>query len=265
MEFIKNTDIDIYRLILKESKRQQNNLELIASENATSPSVMEVVGSILTNKYAEGYPHKRYYGGCEIVDEIENLAIERAKSLFDAEAVNVQPHSGSQANMAVYMAELSVGDKVMGMGLMEGGHLTHGSPVNFSGKLYEFYSYGIDYQTGLLDYDQIANQAKKIQPKMIVAGASAYPRKIDFSKFRQIADSCEAILLVDIAHIAGLIASGEHVSPIPYADYVTSTTHKTLRGPRGGIILTSSDKIKKINSLIFPRYSRRSFNACCRW
>ncbi len=249
---LKDFDPEIAECIKREEIRQEENIELIASENATLESVLEATGSCLTNKYAEGYPGKRYYGGCEVVDEAESLAIERAKSLFKAEAVNVQPHSGSQANMAVYMAELSPGDKILGMNLSEGGHLTHGSPVNFSGKLYEAHFYGVDHETGQIDYDLLQKRANEVKPKMIVAGASAYPRLIDFSKFRKIADACGAVLMVDMAHIAGLVAAGVHPSPIPYADYVTTTTHKTLRGPRGGLILTDAKRIKKINSSIFP-------------
>ena len=249
---LQKIDSDVYNIIQRETQRQEETIELIASENATSPAVMEAQGSALTNKYAEGYPSKRYYGGCHVVDEVEALAISRAKELFRAEAVNVQPHSGSQANMAVYLAELQPGDKVMGMNLAEGGHLTHGAKVNFSGKLFDVVSYGINSETGLMDYDAIIRMAEKEKPKMIVAGASAYPRMIDFAKFRQAADACGAILMVDMAHIAGLVAAGVHPSPIPYADYVTTTTHKTLRGPRGGLILTKESNIKKINSLIFP-------------
>ena len=247
-----NIDPEIASVIKRESERQEHGLELIASENATHLAVMEACGSTLTNKYAEGYPAKRYYGGCEAVDEAEELAIDRAKALFDAEAANVQAHSGSQANMAVYMAELQPGDKILGMDLSEGGHLTHGSPVNFSGKLYNVEFYGLDHDSGCIDYDKLAEHAKAFQPKMIVAGASAYPRVIDFKRFRKIADDCGSLLLVDMAHIAGLVAAREHPSPIPYADYVTTTTHKTLRGPRGGLILTRKEKLKKINAAIFP-------------
>lgn len=253
MSFLEQTDKEILEIINKEKERQELGLELIASENYCSQAVMQAQGSCLTNKYAEGYPGKRYYGGCEFVDLAESLAIERLKTLFNAKYVNVQPHSGSGANMAVYMAALNPGDTIMGMALDEGGHLTHGSPVNFSGKLYNIVSYGLNPETEVLDYEQIAKVAKEHKPKMIVAGASAYPRIIDFSKFREIADSVGALLLVDMAHIAGLVAAGLHPSPLPYADFVTSTTHKTLRGPRGGIILSNNETwFKKLNSLIFP-------------
>ena len=248
---LKEFDEEIYKQIEKENERQEKSIELIASENATFKEVMEVQGSCLTNKYAEGYPKKRYYGGCDFVDEVELVAIERAKQMFKAEYANVQPHSGSQANLAIYLAELKPGDKVMGMNLSEGGHLTHGSPVNFSGRLFEVVSYGLNEQ-GFLDYDKMREEAKKHRPKMIIAGASAYPRTIDFKIFREIADEIDAILLADIAHIAGLVVAGEHPSPIPYADYVTTTTHKTLRGPRGGLILSNKEKAKKINSIVFP-------------
>jgi glycine hydroxymethyltransferase len=253
MSFLESTDKDILDIIKKEQERQELGLELIASENYCSQAVMEAQGSCLTNKYAEGYPGKRYYGGCEFVDHAEQLAIDRLKKLFNAEYANVQPHSGSGANMGVYMASIKPGDTVLGMSLDEGGHLTHGSPVNFSGKLYNFVSYGLNPETELIDYDQVAALAKEHKPQMIVAGASAYPRVIDFAKFREIADSVGALLLVDMAHIAGLVAAGEHPSPLPYADFVTSTTHKTLRGPRGGIILTNKEEwFKKLNSVIFP-------------
>jgi glycine hydroxymethyltransferase len=245
-------DTKILDLINKEAKRQKNNIELIASENFVSQDILLAQGSILTNKYAEGYPGSRYYGGCEWVDEVERVAIERAKQLFGAEHVNVQPHSGSQANAAVYSAFLSHGDVVLAMDLAHGGHLTHGSPVNFSGKTYNFYHYGVDKETHLIDYDQVREQAKRLQPKMIVAGASAYSRIIDFVKFREIADEVEAYLMVDMAHISGLVATGAHPSPIPYADFVTSTTHKTLRGPRGGIILTKKEYGSSIDKAIFP-------------
>lgn len=221
----------------KELERQRTHLELIASENFVSPAVMAAMGSHLTNKYAEGYPGKRYYGGCEYVDIVEEIAIERAKQLFGAEHANVQPHSGAQANTAVYFAMLEPGDTILGMNLAHGGHLTHGSPVNISGKYFNIIPYGVDSETGYIDYDRLADLAKKHRPKMIVAGASAYPRIIDFKKFRQIADQVDALLMVDIAHIAGLIAAGLHPNPVPYADFVTTTTHKTLRGPRGGMIL----------------------------
>lgn len=246
-------DTEIFNLIQQESQRQHDGLEMIASENYTSLAVMQAQGSVLTNKYAEGYPHKRYYGGCEFVDQIEALAIERAKSLFNAGYANVQPHAGSQANMAVYMASLKPGDTVLGMDLSHGGHLTHGSPVNFSGLLYKAASYKLDPNTGLLNYDLILEAAIQAHPKLIIAGYSAYPRFLDFAKFRQIADRVGAQLLVDMAHFAGLVASGHHESPMAYADYVTTTTHKTLRGPRGGLILTNhEEKAKLMNSRIFP-------------
>ncbi len=249
---LKNTDVEIYNAIQKELERQQLGLEMIASENYTSKAVMEAQGSVLTNKYAEGYPGKRYYGGCEYVDVVESLAISRACELFQAPAANVQPHSGSQANMAVYLAELKAGERVMGMDLSHGGHLTHGSPVNFSGLLFQVASYGLDPQTSLLNYQDILNKAKEFKPKMIIAGYSAYPRILDFAKFREIADSVGATLMVDMAHFAGLVAGGAHPNPVPYAHYVTSTTHKTLRGPRGGLILTTEENAKKVNSKIFP-------------
>jgi len=235
------SDPEIFDLIRREEQRQQHNLELIASENIASTAVREAMSSVLTDKYAEGYPGARYYGGCEVVDEVENLARDRAKELFGAAYANVQVHSGSQANTAVYFTFLKPGDKVMGMDLSHGGHLTHGSPVNFSGQLYDFVAYGIDRETGLLDYNRIADQAKEVRPKMITVGASAYSRAIDFKAFREIADSVGAFLFADIAHPAGLIAKGDLPSPIPYAHVVTSTTHKTLRGPRGGIILMGQD------------------------
>jgi glycine hydroxymethyltransferase len=250
--FLKSVDPEIYNAIGKELVRQQTGLEMIASENYTSQAVMEAQGSVLTNKYAEGYPGKRYYGGCEYVDIVETLAIERVKKLFGAEAANVQPHSGSQANMAVYLAALKAGDRVLGMDLSHGGHLTHGSPVNFSGILYEAKGYGIDPKTHLLNYDNILEIAREFKPQMIIAGYSAYPRALDFVKFKEIADEVGAKLLVDMAHFAGLVAGGVHSNPVPYADYVTSTTHKTLRGPRGGLILCSEENAKKINSKIFP-------------
>ena len=243
----------VFDLINKEWLRQQDGLELIASENYTSPAVMEAQGSILTNKYAEGYPNKRYYGGCQFVDDIEELAIARAKKLFGAEYTNVQPHSGSQANMAAYFALLEPGDTILGMDLSQGGHLTHGSPVNFSGKLFKAVSYGVDNISECIEYNSIYDIAQQTQPRLIIAGASAYPRFIDFKKFREIADSVNAFLLVDMAHVAGLVATGLHPHPFPHAHIVTSTTHKTLRGPRGGIILTNDSKLaKKINSNIFP-------------
>lgn len=252
MESLKTTDPEVYNLIQKEHERQKHGLEMIASENYVSKAVLEAQGSILTNKYAEGYPKKRYYGGCEFVDGIEQYAIDRAKELFGAEHANVQPHAGSQANMAVYLAALKPGDKVLGMDLSQGGHLTHGSPVNFSGLLFEMSSYGIDSKTHLIDYNVVADQAKKHKPKMIIAGYSAYPRTLDFKKFREIADSVGAKLHVDMAHFAGLVASGHHESPVGIADYVTSTTHKTLRGPRGGLILCNEADAKTVNSKIFP-------------
>jgi glycine hydroxymethyltransferase len=249
---IENTDPEIADAIAKELDRQQNNLELIASENIVSPAVMAAQGSVMTNKYAEGYPDKRYYGGCEYVDIAEKLAIERAKELFDAAYVNVQPHSGSQANMAVYFGFLNPGDTVLGMDLSHGGHLTHGSPVSFSGKLFKFVHYGVKKETGTIDYGNLAELAKQHRPKMIVAGASAYSRIIDFEAFAEIAKSVGAYLMVDMAHIAGLVAAGLHPSPIPHADVVTSTTHKTLRGPRGGLILAGTDQTAILNKQIFP-------------
>ena len=246
-------DIELKKALELEEKRQQNNLELIASENYVSPSILELQGSILTNKYAEGYPGKRYYGGCQYIDIFENKAIEYACKLFDVKYANVQPHSGSSANMAVYRALLNNGDKVMGLNLSQGGHLTHGHAINFSGLDYQIIPYNVNPKTELIDYDELRNIALKEKPKMIIAGASAYSRIIDFKKFREIADEVGAYLMVDMAHIAGLVAVGLHPSPIPYADVVTSTTHKTLRGPRGGLILTNNeDIIKKINKVIFP-------------
>ena len=252
MKYLKTTDPEIFAAIQKELKRQNDNLELIASENFTSLAVLEAQGSVLTNKYAEGYPANRWYGGCEHVDVVESLAIERAKELFAAEHVNVQAHSGSQANMAVYFAAVKPGDTVLAMDLAAGGHLTHGHPHNFSGRFFKMVGYGVDKKTESLDYDLIAELAKTHKPKMILAGASAYPRTIDFKKFRQIADSVGAYLFVDMAHIAGLVAAGLHPSPVPYAEFVTSTTHKTLRGPRGGFILCRKEFAKKIDSQIFP-------------
>ncbi|GFH39650.1 serine hydroxymethyltransferase [Pseudolactococcus insecticola] len=246
-------DQDLWDAIHAEEKRQQENIELIASENVVSKAVLAAQGTLLTNKYAEGYPGKRYYGGTECVDVVETLAIERAKALFGAEFANVQAHSGSQANAAAYLALIEPGDTVMGLDLAAGGHLTHGSPVNFSGKTYHFVGYNVDKETELLDYDQILAQAKEVQPKLIVTGASSYSRTIDFAKFREIADAVGAKLMVDMAHIAGLVAAGLHPNPVPYADITTSTTHKTLRGPRGGLILTNDEDLaKKINSAIFP-------------
>ena len=239
-------------LIEKEHMRQTHNIELIASENFCSAEVREASGSILTNKYAEGYPGRRYYGGCVNVDEVEELARTRACELFGAEHANVQPHSGSQANMGVYMAVLQPGDKVLGMDLAAGGHLTHGAKVSFSGKLYDFYSYGVDRETECIDYDAVLAYAKEIQPKMIVCGASAYARSLDFKKFREIADAVGAYLMVDMAHIAGLVAAGFHMNPVPYADFVTTTTHKTLRGPRGGMILCRKEYAKAVDKAVFP-------------
>lgn len=248
-----SSDLEIHKLIQLESQRQELGLELIASENYCSKAVMEAQGSILTNKYAEGYPGKRYYNGCEIIDEIEALAISRLNQIFGSKFANVQPHSGSSANMAVYFSLLNSGDKILGMDLSQGGHLTHGSPVNFSGKLFATSFYGVDESTEILDYDNIRDIAIKEKPRLIIAGASAYPRAIDFQKFRSIADEVGAYLMVDMAHIAGLIAAGLHQSPVGLADVITSTTHKTLRGPRGGIILTNNEDIaKKVNSNIFP-------------
>lgn len=245
-------DLQVKQSIDKELNRQRNHIELIASENFVSQDILEAVGSILTNKYAEGYPNKRYYGGCEFVDEIEQLAINRAKQLFGAEHANVQPHSGSQANMAVYAAILNLGDVVLGMDLLSGGHLTHGHNLSFSGMNYKFYSYGVDPKTELIDYDAVLKIAKEVKPKLIVAGASSYPRVIDFKKFREIADAVGAKLMVDMAHIAGLVATGVHPSPVPYADFVTSTTHKTLRGPRGGFILCKKEYAEILDKRIFP-------------
>ncbi|MHA3850096.1 serine hydroxymethyltransferase [Lactiplantibacillus plantarum] len=245
-------DPEVWAAISKEQARQQNNIELIASENIVSKGVRAAQGSVLTNKYSEGYPGHRFYGGNEYIDQVETLAIERAKKLFGAEYANVQPHSGSQANAAAYMALIQPGDRVMGMSLDAGGHLTHGSSVNFSGKLYDFQGYGLDPETEELNYDAILAQAQDFQPKLIVAGASAYSRLIDFKKFREIADQVGALLMVDMAHIAGLVAAGLHPNPVPYADVVTTTTHKTLRGPRGGMILAKEKYGKKINSAVFP-------------
>lgn len=252
MDFVTAFDPELGRMIEAEYKRQARNIELIASENIVSEAVMAAMGSVLTNKYAEGYPCKRYYGGCECVDEVENLAIRRVCQLFGAKYANVQPHSGAQANMAVYQALCKPGDTVLGMSLDNGGHLTHGSPVNQSGLLYNIVPYGVD-ENGLIDYDALRELAKKEQPKMIIAGASAYPRAIDFEKFAEIAHEVGAYLFVDMAHIAGLVAAGLHQSPVPYADVVTTTTHKTLRGPRGGVILTNDEELaKKFNKAIFP-------------
>jgi len=252
MSFIEKQDKEIYEVIQNEFNRQNNNIELIASENFVSEAVMEAQGSVLTNKYAEGYPNRRYYGGCEFVDVSETLAIERAKQLFGAEHVNVQPHSGSQANMAVYLVALEHGDTVLGMNLSHGGHLTHGAPVNFSGQFYNFVEYGVDKDSEQIDYDEVLKVAKEHQPKLIVAGASAYSKTIDFKRFREIADEVGAKLMVDMAHIAGLVAVGLHPSPVAYADFVTTTTHKTLRGPRGGMILCKEEYKKQIDKTIFP-------------
>ncbi len=252
VDLIRETDPEIARVIRDEAMRQQSHLELIASENIASPAVMAAQGSILTNKYAEGYPDKRYYGGCEFVDRAEQMAIDRALALFGADSANVQPHSGSQANMAAYFALLEPGDTVLGMDLAHGGHLTHGARVSFSGRLFHFVHYGVNRETEVIDYDQVQRLARQHRPKMIVAGASAYPRFIDFKALSEIARSIEATLMVDMAHIAGLVAAGVHPSPIPHSDVVTSTTHKTLRGPRGGLILARESCGKKINSQVFP-------------
>lgn len=249
---IKEFDIDLYQALEKEVHRQEDNIELIASENYVKPYILEAAGSVLTNKYAEGYPEKRYYGGCENIDTIEQIAIDRAKELFNCDHANVQPHSGSNANFAAYSALIKPGDKVLAMNLTEGGHLTHGSKVNFSGKIYDFYHYGVDNQTGRINYEEVLEKARQIRPQLIVCGASAYPREIDFSKFREIADEVGAILMADIAHIAGLIVAGEHPDPFPYCDVVTSTTHKTLRGPRSGIILCKEEFAKAIDKSVFP-------------
>jgi len=250
---LKQTDPELFYWMAKEEERQREGLEMIASENYTSPAVCMAQGSLLTNKYAEGYPGKRYYGGCKYIDECENLAIKRVKQLFKVNFANVQPHSGSGANMAVFLAELKPGDKIMGLDLSHGGHLTHGSPVNFSGSLFQSCFYSLNLKTERLDFNEIEDQIKKEKPKMIIAGYSAYPREIDFKSFCEIAESYDCLLLVDMAHISGLIAGGVHPSPVPYADYITSTTHKTLRGPRGGIILSQEEsRAKKINSKIFP-------------
>jgi glycine hydroxymethyltransferase len=252
VKFLKAVDPQVYATIRDEIKRQEENLELIASENFTSLAVLEAQGSVLTNKYAEGYPGRRWYGGCENMDAVESLAIERAKKLFGAEHVNVQPHSGSQANMAVYFAAVEPGDTVLAMDLAAGGHLTHGHPHNFSGRFFKMVGYGVDRKTEMLDYDRIMDLAKKHKPKMILAGASAYPRKMDFKAFRKICDKVGAYLFVDMAHIAGLVAAGVHPSPVPYAEFVSSTTHKTLRGPRGGFIICRKEFAKQIDAQIFP-------------
>ncbi|MBU3091916.1 serine hydroxymethyltransferase [Clostridium sp. CM028] len=251
-EYLKNNDLKVYDIIKEENARQEDHIELIASENVVSRAVLEANGSILTNKYAEGYPAKRYYGGCEVVDKIENLARDRMKELFGAEHANVQPHSGSQANMAVYFSVLKPGDTVLGMNLSHGGHLTHGSLVNFSGILYNFVPYGVNLETETIDYEKVRALAKEHNPKMIVIGASAYPRAIDFAAFREICDEVNAYMFVDMAHIAGLVATGAHESPVPYADFVTTTTHKTLRGPRGGAILCKEKYAKQVDKSIFP-------------
>ncbi len=252
IDFVAQYDGELAAMMQRELVRQQDGLELIASENFASPAVIAAMGSVLTNKYAEGLPGKRYYGGCQHVDELESLCIERAKALFGAEFANVQPHSGAQANMAVELALLQPGDTMMGMSLANGGHLSHGSPANISGKYYNVVSYDVNHETGLIDYDQIRDMAKTCQPKLIIAGASAYPRAIDFKLFADIAHEVGAVLMVDMAHIAGLVAGGAHMSPVPYADIVTTTTHKTLRGPRGGLILAKEEFAKKLNSAVFP-------------
>jgi glycine hydroxymethyltransferase len=252
LDSIQQQDPEVYRAILAEAGRQHDYLELIASENFTSRAVLEAAGTVLTNKYAEGYPGRRYYGGCEWVDVVEQLAIDRCKALFGAEHANVQPHAGAPANMAAYLAFLDAGDRILGMSLSHGGHLTHGSPVNFSGQLYDVASYGVREHTGRIDYDEVRDIARKHRPKLIVAGASAYPRLIDFEVFADIAREVDAILMVDMAHIAGLIAGGVHPSPVPYADVVTSTTHKTLRGPRSGFVLSTAEHAKAIDKAVFP-------------
>lgn len=252
MKHLAQQDEQVFKSIQDELGRQRSKIELIASENFVSEAVMEAQGSVLTNKYAEGYPHRRYYGGCEYVDVVEDLARDRAKQIFGAEHANVQPHSGAQANMAVYFTILEQGDTVLGMNLSHGGHLTHGSPVNFSGVQYNFVEYGVDEKTHLINYDDVLEKARQHKPKLIVAGASAYPREIDFKRFREIADEVGAMLMVDMAHIAGLVAAGLHQNPVPFSDFVTTTTHKTLRGPRGGMILCKEEYAKKIDKSIFP-------------
>ena len=252
MDYLAQFDPEIALQMQSEYQRQQRNIELIASENIASPAVIAAMGSVLTNKYAEGYPGKRYYGGCEVVDVIEQIAIDRAKQLFGAEYANVQPHSGAQANLAAYMAVLQPGDTIVGMDLANGGHLTHGAKVNLSGKIYNSFSYGVNPETGRIDFNEVEDVIRAHQPKLVVAGASAYPRAIDFKTFAEIAHRYGALLMVDMAHIAGLVAGGEHMSPVPYADIVTTTTHKTLRGPRGGMILAREEFAKKINSAVFP-------------
>lgn len=252
MEFLAGQDPEVGAAVQAEYDRQRRNIELIASENIASPAVILAMGTVLTNKYAEGYPGKRYYGGCEVVDVIEQIAIDRAKQLFGAEYANVQPHSGAQANLAAYMAVLQPGDTIVGMDLANGGHLTHGAKVNLSGKIYNSFSYGVNPETGRIDFNEVEDVIRAHQPKLVVAGASAYPRAIDFKTFAEIAHRYGALLMVDMAHIAGLVAGGEHMSPVPYADIVTTTTHKTLRGPRGGMILAREEFAKKINSAVFP-------------
>ena len=252
MSFLESVDAEVYAAIQRETNRLEGNLELIASENVVSEAVLEAQGSVMTNKYAEGYPGKRYYGGCEFVDEVESLAIARAKELFGADHANVQPHSGSQANMTVYLAVLKPGDSYLGMNLAHGGHLSMGSPVNFSGFIYNVIPYGVSETTETIDYDQVERLAKEHRPKLVIAGASAYPRIIDYARFRKIADDIGALLMVDMAHIAGLVAAGLHPSPVPYADFVTTTTHKTLRGPRGGMVLCKAEHAKIIDSRVFP-------------
>ena len=251
-KYIRDVDAEIADIIVEEYRRQNRQIELIASENFTSRAVMAAMGSVLTNKYAEGYPAKRYYGGCEVVDKAENLARDRAKQIFGCDHVNVQPHAGSQANMAVYFSQLQPGDTILAMNLTDGGHLTHGSPVNFSGKLYNIVPYGVSRDTETIDFDQVRELARKHRPKMIVCGASAYPRVIDAAKFREIADEVGALVMFDIAHIAGLVAAGVHPNPVPYCDFVTTTTHKTLRGPRGGMVMCKEQYAKKLDSAIFP-------------
>ncbi len=251
-KILSNVDPEIKGILLRELERQEQHLEMIASENFVSPAVLEAQGSVLTNKYAEGYPGKRYYGGCQVVDEAENLARDRAKALFGADHANVQPHSGASANLAVYLAALKPGDVVLGMNLSHGGHLTHGSPVNISGLYFQFHAYGVEAETGRIDYNQVAKKAREIKPRLIVAGASAYPYTLDFPRFRQIADEVGALLMVDMAHIAGLVATGLHPNPVPHAHFVTTTTHKTLRGPRGGMILCKAEFAKAIDKAVFP-------------
>ena len=251
-KYIRDVDAEIADIIVEEYRRQNRQIELIASENFTSRAVMAAMGSVLTNKYAEGYPAKRYYGGCEVVDKAENLARDRAKQIFGCDHVNVQPHAGSQANMAVYFSQLQPGDTILAMNLTDGGHLTHGSPVNFSGKLYNIVPYGVSRETENIDFDQVRELARKHHPKMIVCGASAYPRIIDAANFREIADEVGALVMFDIAHIAGLVAAGVHPNPVPYCDFVTTTTHKTLRGPRGGMVMCKEQYAKKLDSAIFP-------------